>query len=135
MRGGHYYYPNGNLYNQSSNGYYWSRRLNNATAGGDLYFNSGYVYPQVSSYRGLGFAIRCLRARTTPILAPLSLVRGGYYNYSNGNLDDQSINGRYWLQRLDNVTYGNYLYFHSGIIYPQYSVSRGRGFQLRCFVR
>ena len=71
-------------------------------------------------------------ANTTLLLAPLSLVRGGYYNYSSGNLDDQSTNGRYWLQRLDNATYGNYLYFHSDLIYLQYYVSRGRGFSLRC---
>ena len=63
MRGGHYYYSNGNLYNQSSLGYYWSRRLANATGGHYLTFASGYVNPQYSYYRGDGIPLRCLRAR------------------------------------------------------------------------
>ena len=137
MRGGYYTYHTGNLDFQSSYGSYWSRRLNNVINGYYLGFYSGYVNPQFSNlYRGYGFTIRCLHARTTPILAPLSLVRGGYYSYYYGILNYQSSRGSYWSRRLTNASYGYGLVFINSsdlnFVNPQYSSDRGSGFSLRC---
>jgi len=59
-RAGRYYYNNGGLDSQSSYGLYWSHRIHSSANSYDLYFNSGYVGPQDSSYRGRGFSVRCL---------------------------------------------------------------------------
>ena len=136
MRGGYYTYHTGNLDFQSSYGSYWSRRLNNVINGYYLGFYSGYVNPQFSNlYRGYGFTIRCLHARTTPILAPLSLVRGGYYFYSNGSLSSQANDGFYWLRQPNTPVNGNYLYVAVGYVVPQGTYYRGGGFVLRCLPR
>ena len=67
MRGGYYSYSYGSLGGQSSNGYYWSRRLNHAANGYALYFYSDLVHPQYSNARGTGFTLRCLRARNSNV--------------------------------------------------------------------
>ena len=74
-------------------------------------------------------------ADTATLLAPLSLVRGGYYFYYNGTLNNQSSYGYYWSRRLANATLGYYLLFSSGGVYPQNSNNRGLGFALRCLPR
>jgi uncharacterized protein (TIGR02145 family) len=55
-----YFNPGYGLVNQGSHGYYWS-----STAGGSMgvysfYFVSGYVYPENSSSKYVGFAVRCV---------------------------------------------------------------------------
>ncbi|MBO4675130.1 MAG: hypothetical protein J5601_03475, partial [Elusimicrobiaceae bacterium] len=72
---------------------------------------------------------------TSLLLAPLSLVRGGNYNYGYGSLGSQSSFGYYWSQRLDNAANGYRLRFNSGNVYPQVSYYRGDGFSLRCLAR
>ena len=59
-------------------------------------------------------------------------MRGGYYRYSSGNLDAQSINSYYWSRRLDNAINGVYLRFLSTSVNPQSFSTRGLGFSLRC---
>ena len=66
------------------------------------------------------------------LLAPLSLVRGGFYNYSTGNLGSQSSYELYWSRRLLNAIDGSLLSFDSGSVRPQNSRSRGDGFTARC---
>ena len=66
------------------------------------------------------------------LLAPLSLVRGGQYAYSNGTLYRQSSNGFYWLWRLINTMDGSYLNFNSGSVNPPNYRERGFGLSLRC---
>jgi hypothetical protein len=51
---------NGNLYNAGSSGHYWSSSFVSTMAYG-LGFNSGTVNPAGQSYRGAGFALRCIR--------------------------------------------------------------------------
>ena len=138
VRGGNH--NNGSLSSQSEYGDYWSRQLNNAASGYYLHFRSGVVAPQKSDYRGRGFALRCLRARKTSqlhsiFLAPLSLVRGGYYLYSNGAQNSRSSFGYYWSRRLDSAASGDLMYFSSGGIFPQYFYYIGFGFALRCLAR
>ena len=82
MRGGLYYYSYGNLGSQSSYGYYWSRRLDNATRGNYLDFYSGRIYPRNSYDRGYAFALRCLA----------SSVRGnGRRTHNHGNQNPELI--------------------------------------------
>ena len=49
-------------YSGGSSGYYWSSTLGSSTSGRRLYFNSGDVNPQSSSYRYSGFSVRAVRA-------------------------------------------------------------------------
>ena len=135
MHGGYYLYSGGTLNNQSSYGFYWSRRLTSAARGYYLGLNSGLVNPQANYDRGYGYALRCLHARTTPILAPLSLVRGGDYYHTNGIPEAQSSFGFYWPRRLSNATDGNRLYFDFGHVFSQNSLDRGRGYSIRCLAR
>ena len=51
-------YDSGSLGSVGSRGYYWSAGPSNATNGRYLYFNSGYVYPQIFSNRAYGFSVR-----------------------------------------------------------------------------
>ena len=49
------------LTNSVSHGYYWSRSIYSSDNGYDLYFNSSGVYPQDSSGRFYGFAVRAVQ--------------------------------------------------------------------------
>ena len=71
--------------------------------------------------------------RDTGILyLPLSFLRSGNYNYSNGNKDNRGSDGYYWESRIASATYSNYLYFNSARLGPQNGTSRGHGFSVRC---
>ena len=59
-------------------------------------------------------------------------MRGGFYLYNHGSLDNQSNRGYYWLRRLNSATDGYRLNFYYGYVYPQYSNHRSNGFALRC---
>ena len=67
--------------------------------------------------------------------APLSFVRGGYYNYSNGNLDYRGSYGYYWEARVYNANYAYSLCFGSTNLNPQSNRNKGYGFSLRCLAR
>lgn len=56
-------YNSGELAATSSYGYYWSSSpyYGGNSYAGYLYFYSGNVYPLSSSYRALGFSVRCVR--------------------------------------------------------------------------
>ena len=59
-------YGNGtSWYSRGSDGYYWSGSLFSATYGRHLYFYSGGVYPQSSSYRFDGIAVRAVQTSFT----------------------------------------------------------------------
>ncbi|GHT14874.1 hypothetical protein FACS189426_21850 [Bacteroidia bacterium] len=51
---------NGLLYNQGSNGNYWSVSISGTNAY-NLNFNSGSVNPANSNNRANGFALRCIK--------------------------------------------------------------------------
>ena len=67
--------------------------------------------------------------------SPLSILRGGYYYYSNGNLDDRGSNGFYWEGKTNSETYARYLHFASTRLLPQYNSNKGDGYSIRCVVR
>ena len=67
--------------------------------------------------------------------APLSFVRGGYYNYSNGILDLRGSDGFYWETRVNSGAIAYHLDFYSTNLRPQYSSNKGYGFSLRCLAR
>ena len=99
------------------------------------YSGTGSFNTLISTYISRSGNNSFQHADTALLLAPLSLVRGGYYFYYNGNLNHQSSYGYYWSRRLATATPGNYLDFYSGYVYPQYSYYRGIGFALRCLAR
>ena len=54
------YYDGTTLYNVGTRGYYWSSSVYNTSSSYRLYFNTPNVYPQDSSYKYCGFAVRCI---------------------------------------------------------------------------
>ena len=56
----------------------------------------------------------------------------GYRNYSNGKFYLVGSGGYAWLSTPNSATYGYYLEFHSGAVYPNSAHYRSRGFPVRC---
>ena len=68
--------------------------------------------------------------------APLSFVRGGLYNYSNGNLNYRGSNGYYWESKVYNAANAYGLGFYSAYLNHQnYYYYKGYGFSARCVAR
>ena len=65
---------------------------------------------------------------------PLSFVRAGGYNYTNGNLYNRGSSGHYWESKVDNATYAYYLNFNSTFLLPQNYYGKGVGFSIRCTI-
>jgi uncharacterized protein (TIGR02145 family) len=55
-----YYYGTA-LYDRGSYGYYWSASRYSDSSGYYLYFNSGFVYPQLNYNRRYGFSVRAVQ--------------------------------------------------------------------------
>jgi hypothetical protein len=51
---------NGNMYNQGTDGYYWSSSPSGATNGFEIWLNNTYVKPY-DSFRATGFLVRCFK--------------------------------------------------------------------------
>ena len=73
---------------------------------------------------------------------PLSFLRGGYYEYSNGRLYNGGSNGYYWESKDHNSSGVRGLVFASGRLDPQFTwasgiafLYKGSGFSIRCVVR
>ena len=66
---------------------------------------------------------------------PLSFLRGGYYYYSNDNLDSRGSYGRYWEGKTNSETNARGLNFRSTNLNPQANDDKGNGFPIRCVVR
>lgn len=60
LRTGYYLRSNGHIVTRTAGGYWWSGTSGSATHGRDLYTGSAGAGFQDSSYRGFGFAIRCV---------------------------------------------------------------------------
>ena len=75
------------------------------------------------------------QADTALLISPLSFLRSGNYNYSNGARNVRGSNGFYWSRRSRSSTYAYNLGFDSTLVYPQDGYGRGRGFALRCLAR
>ena len=56
---GNFYWNNGNLYNQGSIGYWWSRTANSDTNSYYLGVNSSDLNPQANYSKLIGFPLRC----------------------------------------------------------------------------
>jgi len=54
-------YSNGVLFDQVSNGYYWSSTQGSSTTGYGLHFYSASSYPATNDNKALGFSIRCVQ--------------------------------------------------------------------------
>ncbi len=62
-------------------------------------------------------------------------VRGGFYDYSYGNLDVSGSYGRYWESRVYDATFAYYLYFSPSFLNHQHGFVKGYGFSARCVAR
>lgn len=60
VRNGYYYYSNGQVNSQGTNGYIWSSSVYSHDHAHSLYFYSGHVSPQTSHHKGYGFPVRCI---------------------------------------------------------------------------
>ncbi len=60
LRTGNYYRSYGYLYVRMTNGRWWSGTAGSTTYGRNLGTWAGYVYAQSNSFRGYGFALRCV---------------------------------------------------------------------------
>ncbi|MEG2760172.1 MAG: FISUMP domain-containing protein [Mucinivorans sp.] len=56
----------------------------------------------------------------------------GHRDYTDGALLAVGTQGVYWSSSIGNATYGLYLNFHAGYVYPQLDTNRMYGFPLRC---
>ena len=54
------YINNGSIYSAGNNGDYWSSTVSDSGYACNLNFRSGSINPNVSSYRHLGFSLRCV---------------------------------------------------------------------------
>ena len=72
---------------------------------------------------------------STPMIQMFDFLRSGYYDYSNGSLNNRGSLGYYWSRRSDSSAYGNYLGFGSTYVYPRNNGRRGSGFSVRCLGR
>ena len=68
------------------------------------------------------------------LLAPLSLVRGGWYYYAVSRLEYQSKDGYYWLRYSTGEFNGYFLSFDSTNSKPQTPFYKGYGLSIRCLV-
>ena len=69
---------------------------------------------------------------------PLSFLRGGLYQYENGDLPVRGERGHYLESKASNSIYAFFLYFRSITLDPRsiYSFRRkGDGYSIRCVVR
>ena len=57
---GYYYWGNGNLYSQGTNGYWWSTSANSSTYAYNLGMNSSGLNPQNSLNKAYGLTLRCV---------------------------------------------------------------------------
>ena len=60
LRGGRYYYDNGNLLYRGERGYYWESRVNSPTSSHYLNFRSTYLNPQYGNNKSDGHPLRCI---------------------------------------------------------------------------
>ena len=78
IRSGYYSYSSGGISVRDSNGYLWELEAVLTIAARILYFNSTYLYPQNTTYKGSGFPLRCLvpleNTKNSPKRAHLSIV-------------------------------------------------------------
>jgi hypothetical protein len=63
LRTGYYRYSDGKVYSRTTGGNWWSATRSFATHANALNTNTTPVYPQISDYRGHGFAVRCVGRR------------------------------------------------------------------------
>ena len=66
---------------------------------------------------------------------PLTIIRSGYYYYSDGKLYNRASFGYYWSGRHSSIVNSYYLDFSSTRLIPQNGSERGRSFSIRCLAR
>ena len=68
-------------------------------------------------------------------LKPTNFIRGGYYHYSRGGINELKNYGTYWESSPDSASDAKHLRFNSTSLAIQYSNGKGYGTSLRCLVR
>src|SRR5574344_3097234 len=79
---------------------------------------------------------KSLSSSTSPSVivenAPLNFVRGGYYIWDGGQLNERCIRGLYWPSTATNSTEARSFGFGSSIFYPKSHDVKGGGFSVHC---
>ncbi len=134
------------MYNRTAYGAWWSATRSAATDANSLNTNTSLVYPQYSTGRGYGFALRCVARNGRGMTRlgasvpnynrinewPLQFLRTGYYLRSYGYLNDLTTYGHWWSNTASLATNGHALTASTGNVSPQSNYWRGTGFALRC---
>lgn len=146
LRTGGYYRSGGNVNYRTTGGYWWSATSGSAAIGRYLFTYPTFVDPQYGSYRGYGFAIRCVvregwKERRAPNSssgstqlrsAPLRFEYTGYYGYSSGLLSDAGLVGFYWSRSAASTDSAYYLHLDSSDSNWRGSIIRDYGLAVRC---
>ena len=74
-------------------------------------------------------------ADTAVLSFPLSFIRSGAYNWSNGGLSSRTVGGYYWSSYASSVAYSRNLVFGGRYLAPQVNYNKGYGFAVRCMAR
>ena len=98
----------------------------------------GFTLPTSSDYSSLTTTYHITNDSTGPTKlrqSPLDFVYTGVYSYSIGSLRNEGSIGYYWSRTAYSGTGAYGLYFNSSNVNPQYFITRGIGFALRCVGR
>ncbi|MBQ3469679.1 hypothetical protein IJH16_01770 [Candidatus Saccharibacteria bacterium] len=116
---GAYYWGDGNLDTQGSRGLWWSTKASSDSNAYDLVMGDNYLAPQDSSNKARGWALRCVSYSTSTRRYPLSYVYDGYYFWSDGTLNYQDSNSRYWATTAYSYNVAYYFGLWDGTADPQ----------------
>ncbi len=129
---GYYYWGNGYLYYQDSSGGWWSTAANGDSNAYSLAMNSSNLYLQGSNGKARGFALRCISFYSIfSRRYPLSYVYDGYYFWSDGTLNSQDSNSRYWATAAYSYNVAYYFGLWDGTADPQAITNTPVGGSLR----
>ena len=155
-----FYYVNNNDWSSSHSYQFWNKNftsdpgITNAATAKTIYSPSpsGYVEPKTAAFtgftstggtstnsrqfnvsgiwnRGWNFYTNGWKTGSTIFFDAL-----GYrdtYNGATGAVVGVGGEGDFWASGASTASYGRYLYFRSGLVYPQYTSNRSYGFPVR----
>jgi len=131
----------GNITGLAHRVHIWTRDSDTNNTIYNLHAREDIIEPQIidSQSPRYGFSVRCVVNRTDTtqrdkfISTPYNFPYSGYYNYGGGVRRQGSDGG--WWSRSSYTTAGQAYRFRldtNGLVYPQYGVSVGGGFAVRC---
>ncbi len=117
---GLYYWGNGGLFHQNSNGRWWSTTAYSDSGAYYLYMDSSGLHPQSNINKANGLALRCVSYSTSTRRYPLSYVYSGVFYWSDSKLYNQNSYGVLWSTTTNNAGTAYGLAVGGGDLRPQY---------------